>query len=123
MFRVIAMSDNADKMCQARDNWQLYYTLSQEILKFIDRGDVDEFLDLVGQRNALVDRMKALPETEVYRHTDECRALVEKIKPLDMQAIYKAKAWLNKSRRQNATAHAYDIQGLTSVGNIFNKKY
>ncbi|SFW31830.1 flagellar protein FliT [Selenomonas ruminantium] len=124
MFKVIAMSaKNLEPMEQAKANWMLYYTLTQELLKFIDNDDVDQFLDLEQQRGDLVDRMKALPETEVYRKTQECQELVQKIKPLDMQVIYKAKAWLNRSRQQNASVHAYDIQGLNTLGNIFNKKY
>ena len=117
------MSDEHDSLEQARLNWQLYLTLTQEILKFINQTDIDEFLDLVRQRNIVVDRMKALPETEVYRQTEECKALVEQIKPLDMQVIYKAKSWLNKSRHQNATVRAYDLQTLNPVGNILNRKY
>ena len=97
--------------------------LTQELLKFIDKEDVDQFLDLEQQRSDLVERMKGLPETEVYRKTQECQELVQKIKPLDMQVIYKAKAWLNRSRQQNASVHAYDIQGMNTLGNIFNKKY
>ena len=124
MFKVIAMSaKNLEPMEQAKANWRLYYTLTQELLKFIDNDDVDQFLDLEQQRGDLVDRMKALPETEVYRKTQECQELVQKIKPLDMQVIYKAKAWLNRSRQQNASVHAYDIQGMNTLGNIFNKKY
>lgn len=124
MFKVIAMSaKNLEPMEQAKANWRLYYTLTQELLKFIDNDDVDQFLDLEQQRSDLVDRMKALPETEVYRKTQECQELVQKIKPLDMQVIYKAKAWLNRSRQQNASVHAYDIQGMNTLGNIFNKKY
>ncbi|BAL84167.1 hypothetical protein SELR_24590 [Selenomonas ruminantium subsp. lactilytica TAM6421] len=111
------------ELTKAKANWQLYYTLTQEMLKFIDRDDVDEFLELEQQRSELVERMKALPETEDYRKTAECQELVQKIKPLDMQVVYKAKAWLNRSRQQNATVHAYDIQGVNKLGNIFNKKY
>lgn len=121
MFRVIAMSDNA--MAQAKANFEMYYTLTQELLKFINKENIDEFLELERQRSDLVARMKELPETEEYRKTAECQALVGKIKPLDMQVVYKAKAWLNKSRQQNATVHAYDIQNMNRVGNIFNKKY
>ena len=117
------MSDEHASLEQARINWQLYLTLTQEILKFINQADIDEFLDLVRQRNIVVARMKALPETEVYRQTEECKALVEQIKPLDMQVIYKAKSWLNKSRHQNATVRAYDLQSLNPVGNILNRKY
>lgn len=110
-------------MEQAIANWNLYYTLSQELLKFIEKQDIDEFLEIARQRNVIVERMKALPETEAYRATAECQALVEKIKPIDMQVIYKAKAWLNKSRRQNAAVHAYDLQSYSPVGNLVNRKY
>ncbi len=125
MFKVIAMSAKKilAPMEQAKANWQMYYTLTQEMLKFIDKDDVDEFLEIERQRGELVERMKALPEIEDYRRTEECKELVQKIKPLDMQVIYKAKAWLNRSRQQNASVHAYDIQNMNSLGNIFNKKY
>ncbi len=121
MFRVTVMSDKA--MIQAKANFEMYYTLTQELLKFIDKENIDEFLELERQRTDLVNRMKELPETEVFRKTVECQELVGKIKPLDMQVVYKAKAWLNKSRQQNATVHAYDMQNVNSLGNIFNKKY
>ena len=41
--------------------WQMYLTLSQELLKFIGREDVDEFLDIVPQRGTVVEKMQALP--------------------------------------------------------------
>ena len=107
----------------AAANWQLYYVLTQELLKFINKQDIDEFLDLAEQRNTIVSRMKALPETEIYRQTAECQTLVEQIKPLDMQVIYKAKSWLNKSKHQNATVRAYDLQAINPLGNIVNRKY
>ncbi|WP_026759302.1 hypothetical protein [Selenomonas ruminantium] len=119
------MSDKDTKAAlkQAKANFELYHMLTQELLKFIDKNDIDEFLELEGQRNDLVTRMKELPETEIYRKTEECQQLVQRIKPLDMQVIYKAKAWLNKSRQQNATVHAYDLQNTYTLGNILNKKY
>ena len=124
MFRVIAMSaKEKTPMEQAKANFDMYYLLTQELLKFIDKNDIDQFLDLERQRGTVVERMQALPETEIYRKTEECQALVARIKPLDMQIIYKAKAWLNKSRHQNATVHAYDLQGVNTLGNILNKKY
>ena len=124
MRRVTAMSAKGKTpLEQAKDNWDMYYVLTQELLKFIDQNDIEQFLELEKQRNTVVERMKALPETEVYRKTEECQALVAKIKPLDMQIIYKAKTWLNKSRQQNASVHAYDIQNVGGVGSIFNKKY
>ncbi len=115
---------DAALVAEARREWQLYLTLSEELLKFITREDIDEFLALAEQRTELVGRMKKNPVTEAYRQTEECQAIVQKIKPLDMQLIYKAKSWLNKSRRQNATVHAYDLTAAVSpVGNLFNRKY
>jgi hypothetical protein len=124
MFKVIAMSAKTDltSLEQAKDNWNMYYVLTQELLKFIDKQDIDQFLEIEKQRYTIVERMQALPETEDYRKTEECQALVAKIKPLDMQIIYKAKAWLNKSRHQNVTVHAYDLKGMNMLGNILNKK-
>lgn len=116
------MSDEKD-FAQAKADWELYLTLSQELLKFITKEDIDEFLELGRQRDVLVARMKACPATKDFRRTPECQALVRQIKPLDMQLIYKAKAWLNKSKRRNATVHAYDLQTINPVGNILNKKY
>ena len=118
------MNEQAEQLAAARRDWQLYHTLSEELLKFISQEDIDEFLSLTQQRTALVERMKKNPQTEAYRKTAECQALIEKIKPLDMQLIYKAKSWLNKSRRQNATVHAYDLTAaINPLGNLFNKRY
>lgn len=127
MSKVIVMSAEDRKgkksLEQAKANWDMYYVLTQELLKFIDKQDIDQFLEIEKQRYTIVERMQALPETEDYRKTEECHALIAKIKPLDMQIIYKAKAWLNKSRQQNASVHAYDLQGINNLGNILNKKY
>ena len=111
---------------QARVLWNKYLTLTHELLKFISKGDVDTFFELVNQRDKLIEMMKALPENR-FRETDECKNMIEQIKPLDMQIMYKARAWLNKSRRQNNTVRAYDLTGTAGAfggrGTIFNRKY
>ncbi len=107
---------------EARSLWQKYYVLSQELLKFMKQENVDEFLELVDQRTQLLDELEALPDTE-YRETAECQALFEKIRPLDMQTIYKAKAWLNRSKRKNMAVRSYDVTGEMPLGNVFNRKY
>lgn len=112
-------------MEQASADCRLYLTLSQELLKFISKPepDIDEFIELGRQRGVLAERLKASPALEACRRTPEWQTLAEAIRPLDMQIIYKAKAWLNKSRRQNAAVHAYDLQAISPLGNILNKKY
>jgi hypothetical protein len=74
-----------------------------------------------------VDGLKALPRevVEAYRATPECQAIQQEIRPLDMQIVYKAKSWLNKSRRQNAMVRSYDLttEHLSPLGNILNQEF
>ena len=57
------MNEQAAQLAAARRDWQLYHTLSEELLKFISQEDIDEFLSLTQQRTALVERMKKNPQT------------------------------------------------------------
>ena len=111
---------------QMRELWNKYFMLTEELLKFIDKKDIDMFLEIVPQRGQLIEKMKAMPKNN-FRETDECKALIEKIKPLDMQIMYKARAWLNKSKRQNSAVRSYDLTGtvgnFSGRGTIFNRKY
>ena len=111
---------------QAKLLWNKYFLLTQELLKFIDKQDIDTFVDIVSQRDQLIEKMKSLPKND-FRETDECKNLIENIKPLDMQIMYKARTWLNKSRRQNSAVKSYDLTGvagnLGTSGRIFNRKY
>lgn len=111
-----------DKTARARELWQRYYMVTTELLKSVNHQDVDEFLMLVDQRTKLMEMLDELQADE-YRQSAECQALFEKIKPLDMQIIYKAKSWLNKARRKNLAVRSYDINGLKPVGHLFNQEY
>ena len=112
-----------DVLKEARTLWQKYFVLTQELLKFSDQRDTDLFIDLVEQRERLVEKIKALPPNN-YRESEECQKLIEKIIPMDKQTIYRAKAWLNKSRRQNSAVRSYDlIESAGLRGTVFNRKY
>ena len=112
-----------DVLKEARVLWQKYFALTKELLKFSDQRDSDLFMELVDQRGRLIEKMKALPEND-YRESEECKKLIEQIIPMDRQIIYRAKAWLNKSRRQNSAVRSYDIVDSAPLrGTIFNKKY
>ena len=108
---------------EARILWQKYFKLTEELLKFSDQQDNELFVELVDQRERLLDKIKALPEND-YRDSAECKALIDKMIPMDKQIIYRAKAWLNKARRQTGMVHSYDLVGAAELrGTVFNKKY
>ena len=108
---------------EARILWQKYFKLTEELLKFSDQQDNELFVESVDQRERLLDKIKALPEND-YRDSAECKALIDKMIPMDKQIIYRAKAWLNKARRQTGMVHSYDLVGAAELrGTVFNKKY
>ena len=112
-----------DVIKEARILWQKYFILTQELLKFSDQQDSELFFDLVNQRGRLIEKMEALPKND-YRESEECKALIEKIIPMDKQIIYRARAWLNKSRRQNSMVRSYDlIESAGLRGTVFSRKY
>ena len=97
-----------DVLKEAQTLWQKYFILTKELLKFSDQKDPELFMELVDQRGRIVDKIKALPENN-YRESEECKQMIEQIIPMDKQIIYRAKAWLNKSRRQNSAVRSYDL--------------
>ncbi len=115
--------DKEEVLKQARILWQKYFALTKELLKFSDQKDSELFMELVDQRERLIEKMKALPEND-YRETDECKRLIEQIIPMDKQIIYRARSWLNKSRRQNSAVRSYDLVESAGLrGTVFNRKY
>ncbi len=120
----VAENISAEEVLQeARNLWYKYFALTEELLKFSDQRDSDLFVELVDQRGRLVDKIKALPKND-YRESEECQALIKKIIPMDNQIMYRARSWLNKSRRQNSTVRSYDLIGSQELrGTIFNRKY
>ncbi len=117
------MPEDDEVILRARELWQKYVVLTKELLKFIDKQDIDTFMNIVPQRSAIIERMKALPPND-FRQREECRHMIEEIKLIDQQVMYKARAWLNKSRRQNQVVKSYRLSpALDSAGGIFNKKY
>ena len=117
------MREEDEVLDRARELWKQYLVLTRELLKFIDKQDIDTFMSIVPQRDVLIERMKALPAND-FRRTEECRGMIEEIRLMDQQIMYKARSWLNKSRRQNQAVQSYKLSpALDSAGIIFNRKY
>ena len=102
--------------------WEKYRVLTHELLKFVDAAEIDTFLDLVDQREQIVGMLKGL-SSDPYRTGAEWAAYDAELRPLEMQIQYKARAWLNRSRRQNAAVHSYDLTGASPLGGNLNRRY
>ena len=103
--------------------WERYAGVTKELLKLINQQDIDVFLTLVDQRQVLLERIQAIPEEErVFGKTPECQQLRDEIKPMDMEIIFKARTWLNKSRRQTTQVQGYEMNNQSGVGQNLDKK-
>lgn len=117
------LSEEETVLKEAKFLWHKYFVLTEELLKFSDQKDSELFVELVDQRGQLVDKIKSLPKNN-YRESEECQALIKKIIPMDNQIMYRARSWLNKSRRQNSTVRSYDLMDSVELrGTIFSRKY
>ena len=102
--------------------WEKYRVLTHELLKFVDENEIDTFIELVDQREHIVTLLKELP-SDPYRMGAEWAALDTELHPIELQIQYKARAWLNRSRRQNAAVHSYDLTGANPLGGHLNRRY
>jgi hypothetical protein len=69
-----------------------------------------------------MEMLQKLPNHK-FANSPEGKAMREQIKPMDMQIMYKARSWLNKSKRNNLAVKSYDITSFVSAGNMFNGEY
>lgn len=107
-----------------RQLWEKYLIATKELLKFIKEEDIDTFLDLVDQRQQIMEMMQAVPDdARDFSNTAECTAMREEIKPMDMQIMYRARTWLNKSRRNTAQVRNYDVTGAGANAGLFSREY
>ncbi|WP_276673756.1 flagellar protein FliT [Selenomonas artemidis] len=111
-----------EQYAAAAELWEKYRLLTHELIKFIDGEEIDTFINLVDQREQIVDLIRALP-ADPYKESAAWEAFDAEVRPLEMQIGYKARAWLNKSRRQNAAVHSYDLSEVSPLGSVLNKRY
>ena len=108
----------------ARHLWKTYLALAEELLKFIEREDIDMFTTIVKQRDQLIEKIEELPSND-YRKLDEFKNIAEQIKKLDRETMYKARSRLNKSRKQNSMVRSYDLGTSLAMNQSmnFNRTY
>lgn len=112
-----------EQTAQAAELWRKFFVVTQEMRKFLERNDIDMFLSLLEQRQRLQALLEDLRD-DTYHRTAAGKALIAQINPINAEIQYQAQLWLNKTKRQQATARAYDSLGDVGqgrVGNILNK--
>ena len=107
---------------QVKNLWGKYFLLSEEMLKFLDRENIDMFLQLLGQREKIQGLLEAQGPSS-WTKSEAGQAFYQRLKPVDMQIQYKSRLWLNKSRHKHDVAKAYDSLGAQPTGHVFNRGF
>ena len=103
--------------------WLRYLGVTKELMKAIDMEDIDTFLQLVDQRQALLEKIQTIPKNKtLFSKSEAGMALKREIKPMDMQIIFKGRTWLNKAKNHTNTVRSYDVS-YSATGNMFNGEY
>ena len=103
--------------------WEQYFVLTKEMQKFLDREDIDAFLDIAEQRNVIFDRMQEATTPE-HKETDEYKAFLEKLQPIAKDVMNRAKSWLARSKQRNMKVCSYTASpGFQPNGHMVNTKY
>ena len=103
--------------------WEQYFVLTKEMQKFLDREDVDEFLNIAEQRNEIFDRMQEATTPE-HQKTDEYKAFLEKLRPIAQDVMRRAQSWLARSKQRNVKVRSYTASpGFRPNGHMVNTKF
>lgn len=106
----------------ARKLWEKFLRLTQEMLRFLEKENIDMFLELLTQRLALQKNIEAL-SNDTYHLTPEGKALIAQINPLNRQIQYRTQLWLNTTKRNQTMARAYDSLGYSATGHQLNREF
>ena len=107
----------------AKALWEKYYILTLEMQKFLNREDIDEFLNIAEQRNVIFDRMQEAISPE-DRETEAYKAFLAKLKPVAEDVMGRAKVWLARSKQRNVKVRTYTATpGFQPNGHMVNTKF
>ena len=107
---------------KAKAIWEKYYILTLEMKKFLDRDDIDSFLDIAAQRNVIFDRMQESMRPE-DKETEEYKEFLTKLRPVAKDVMIRAKSWLARSKKRNVEVRSYTYSGFQPTGHMINTKF
>lgn len=99
----------------SQELWNDYHFLTKEMAKFLDKQDIDFFLELMEQRGTLETIIEATKD-EGFRLSMPGRELLQSIQRTNQHVKCKLQYLLNDSRNQQQISRAYDNLEKSSVG-------
>lgn len=101
--------------------WQEYLFLTQEMLKFITREDLDLYMEIFNQRTKLQGLIEQSDDTNFYSSA-KGREYFKTIQQAEKAIKIKLEFIRNTTSRQNKVANAYDGYSISLAGRRMDRQ-
>lgn len=104
-----------DEALQAK--WQDYLFLTEEMKKFLQKNDIDMFLSLLDQREAIQKELQGVQEDHPFYVSDKGKGLLQHIQQVNQTMMMSFQMVFNGLRKRENISNAYE--GMASFTGTF----
>lgn len=101
--------------------WNDYHFLTKEMVSFLDKQDLDFFIELMEQRETLQTMIETV-EDDDFLLSASGQNLLQSIQRMNHTMMLKLQYLINNSRNQHNVSRAYDSLGTEIVGNRMDRQ-
>ncbi|MBP2630536.1 MAG: hypothetical protein H6Q70_1164 [Firmicutes bacterium] len=98
-----------------KELWQKFAMLTDEMKKFIEKNDIDQFLELNDQRDQFEKMIKNQTDMS-FIQSEEGQVLLKRLIALQKEIYVAGQMWLNDSRMNRNVSRSYESLGLNISG-------
>ena len=106
---------NAQPQYNETELWQKFAMLTDEMKKFIDKNDIDQFLELDEQRDQF-EKMIKKQKDHAFIQSVEGQALLKRLIAVQKEIHTAGQKWLNDSRMNRNVSRSYESLGFSMSG-------
>lgn len=101
--------------------WQDYAFLTREILKFVQRKDLDMVLELLEQRAKLQLSLEQMLD-QTFKTSPAGQALLEQLRQQNQLITNMLQRNYNLAKHNRQISNSYDQLGIVTAGSYFNRQ-
>jgi hypothetical protein len=105
-----------------KELWEKFSMLTEEMNKFLDKDDIDTFLELLSQR-IYFEKMILQTKETAFIKSEEGQNLLKQMIAINKVLSQKGQLWLNKTRNNRNMSRAYESLGYNNTGFSWDRQF
>lgn len=97
--------------------WRDYLFLTEEMKKFLQKKDIDMFLSLLDQREAIQQELQKVQEDHPFYASSEGKSLLQTVQQVNQAMMMTFQTVFNNLRKRENISNAYE--GMTNFAGTF----